>query len=139
MSLFSQFETDKTKEVEGVAVNYAPNDDGTIPTFYVARIGGGNTKYSAAIKRLSKKYKRQIQLDTLPDEQMTEIAMLAFVEGALRGWENIQDQDGKNIEYTIDNAISLFKTLPDLFNDLISQANDIELFKTQSLEKDIKN
>lgn len=139
MSLYSLFATDKTKEVDGVAIQYAQNEDGTIPTFYVARMGGGNTKYSLAIKRLTKKYKRQIQLDNLPEEQMTDIAMHAFVEGVLRGWENIQGKDGKNMEYTANNAISLFKALPDLFNDLVGQANDIELFKSHEMENDIKN
>ncbi|PXY95086.1 hypothetical protein [Frischella perrara] len=139
MSLFEQFETDKTKEQDGVPVEYAPNTDGTIPVFYLARIGGANSKYSLLIKKLTKQYKRQIQLDSLPDEKLMEISIQAFSEGALRGWENIQDRDHKNIPFSVENARNLFKQLPDLFADLISQANDIELFKLAQIEKDTKN
>ena len=39
MSLFDQFETDTAKEIEGVPVKYAPNKDGTVPTFFLSRMG----------------------------------------------------------------------------------------------------
>lgn len=139
MSLFEQFETDKTKEKDGVPIEYAANTDGTIPTFYIARIGGANSKYSLLIKKLTKQYKRQIQFDNLPEERIIDISIRAFAEGALRGWDNIQDREGKQIVFSVENAIALFKALPDLFSDLLSQANDIELFKSAQLEKDIKN
>ena len=83
MSLFEQFETDKTKEQDGVPVEYAPNTDGTIPVFYLARIGGANSKYSLLIKKLTKQYKRQIQLDSLPDEKLMEISIQACVVGKI--------------------------------------------------------
>ncbi|NUF48730.1 MULTISPECIES: hypothetical protein [unclassified Gilliamella] len=139
MSLFEQFETDKTKEKDGVPIEYAANANGTIPTFYIARIGGANSKYSLLIKKMTKQYKRQIQMDTLPEEKLIEISIKAFSEGALRGWDNIQDRKGKNIPFSIENACNLFKQLPDLFTDLISQANDIELYKSVQIEEDIKN
>ncbi|MFQ1018073.1 hypothetical protein [Gilliamella sp. BG7] len=139
MSLFEQFETDKTKEKDGVPVEYVANADGTIPTFYIARIGGANSKYSLLIKKLTKQYKRQIQLDALPEEKLIEISIRAFSEGALRGWDNIQDRKGKNIPFSIENACDLFKQLPDLFADLVSQANDIDLYKSVQIEEDIKN
>ncbi|MWP63110.1 hypothetical protein [Gilliamella sp. Pas-s25] len=139
MSLFEQFETDKTKEQDGVPVEYVANCDGTIPTFYIARIGGANSKYSLLIKKLTKQYKRQIQLDALPEEKLIEISIKAFSEGALRGWDNIQDRKGKNIPFSIENACDLFKQLPDLFADLVSQANDLDLYKSVQIEEDIKN
>lgn len=139
MSLFEQFETDRNKEKDGVPVTYGANKDGTIPTFYLARMGGVNSKYSMLIKKLTKQYKRQIQLDSLPEDKVIEISMQAFVGGVLRGWENIQGRDNKIIPFTSDNAIKLLTKLPDLFNDLIAQASDIDLFKTVELEKDIKN
>ena len=139
MSLFEQFETDRNKEKDGVPVTYGANKDGTIPTFYLARMGSVNSKYSMLIKKLTKQYKRQIQLDSLPEDKVIEISMQAFVGGVLRGWENIQGRDNKIIPFTSDNAIKLLTQLPDLFNDLIAQASDIDLFKMVELEKDIKN
>ncbi|OCG31614.1 hypothetical protein A9G29_06210 [Gilliamella sp. Fer2-1] len=139
MSLFEQFETDKTKEKDGVPVEYPANANGTIPVFYIARVGGANSKYSLLIKKLTKQYKRQIQMDALPEDKLIEISIKAFSEGALRGWDNIQDRKGKNIPFSIENACNLFKQLPDLFADLISQANDIDLFKSMQIEEDIKN
>ena len=42
--LFKQFKTNSTKEVEGVEIEFpeAQNDDGTVPTFVISRMGKSN-------------------------------------------------------------------------------------------------
>ena len=46
MSLSKQFETNKAKEVEGVALQYGENSDGTIPTFWLSRMSRANQQYT---------------------------------------------------------------------------------------------
>ncbi len=46
--LFKQFKTNSAKETEGVEIEFpeAQNDDGTVPTFIISRMGKSNKAYS---------------------------------------------------------------------------------------------
>src|SRR5207342_3524584 len=62
--LHAKFKTDRVKEVEGVAIEFsdAPNDDGSIPTFTISRMGKTNRAYSKALEQATRPYRRQIEL-----------------------------------------------------------------------------
>ncbi|MCX8665983.1 hypothetical protein J3U11_11260 [Gilliamella sp. B2840] len=139
MSLFEQFETDKNKEQEGVAIEYGANKDGTIPTFYIGRIGGSDSAYHLRLKKLCAPFRRQIELDIMQNSKMLELQVQAFTETTLKGWSNVLDRNDSEIQFTKNNAIILFNQLPDLFADLISQSTNIELFKRAEMEENLKN
>ena len=139
MSLFAQFKTDERKEVEGVPVQYAPNGDGTIPTFFLSRMGKTNKKYTKELNRATKPFSRQLQTDTLPPEQAESIFMGVFVKTVLKGWANVRDEDGNELAFTVENATALFKKLPDLYDDLTEQAKSAALFREADIEADAGN
>ena len=139
MSLFEQFETDNAKEIEGVPVKYAPNADGTIPTFYLSRMGKANKKYSKALDKVTKPYARQMQLGTLAEETAEDMFRGVFVKTVLKGWENIRGKDGLELEFTPENAADLFKKLPDLYDDLQEKARSAALFREEINEADAGN
>lgn len=139
MSLFSQFKTDSDKERNGVEITYAANEDGTIPTFIIARAAKSNREWSKEYERQTKPYRRQIELKTFPNEKAEEIALSVFVKIILKGWSNVQDESGNEIPFTQENAIQLFKSLPELYEDLDKQSGDMALFKASAREEEAKN
>jgi hypothetical protein len=139
MSLFDQFETNAEKETEGVEVQYAPNKDGTIPTFTLSRMGKANKKYSKALDKSSKPYARQLQLGTLAEETAESLFMGVFVKTVLKGWANVRGKDGKDLAFTPENALMVLKALPDLYEDLQDKARSAALFREETNEDDVKN
>lgn len=139
MSLFDQFETDADKEAEGVEVEYAPNKDGTVPTFIISRMGKANKKYSKMLDKATKPYARQLQLGTLANETADNLFMGVFVKTVLKGWSNVRGKDGKDMPFTPENATELFKLLPDLYEDLQEKAKSAALFREEVNEADAGN
>ena len=138
-NLFKQFQTDPEKEKDGIEVQYAPNDDGTVPTFRIARRANFNVKYRKALENATRPVRRLIELGSLDPAKDREIMMNVFITAILLGWKDVQDKDGKVIPYNQANALLLFKTLPDLYEDLNEQAGKASLFREESLESDSKN
>ena len=89
MSLYKQFATNSEKEMEGVEVQMteAENEDGSIPTFVVSRMGKSNKRYSKALEAATRPYRRQIELGTMNNDKAEEIFMGVFVDTVLKGWE----------------------------------------------------
>lgn len=138
-SLFKQFKMDAKKESEGIEIQYAPNADKTIPTFRVRRMGPANTAWAKALERASRPYKRQLQLDTLDEATNRRISMQVMLETVLVGWSNVQDADGKELVYSMENAKMIFNALPELYLDICGQAANAALFHDDAQESDAKN
>lgn len=140
MSLFKQFKMDPTKENEGVLITYGPNDDGSIPTFRIARRSGNNQRYAKSLMQESQPYRRMIDLGVLPQATSEKVFRRVFCSSVLLGWENVQDDETKQlIPFNIDNAMHLMQALPDLYDDLVAQSTNIALFRLTEVEDAAKN
>ena len=139
MSLFRTFKTDDEKEKSGVPVTYGPNDDGSVPTFIVRRRGPTNQQYAKQLTRETEPYRRQMELNTLDEMVSRAILMKVFVETVLVGWSNVQDQNNQPIVFSRENALSLFRTLPELYDDLLAQSAKLSLFRSETAEQERKN
>lgn len=136
-SLFDQFETNAAKEANGVEVEFAPNRDGTVPTFIVAATSKANTKYAKALNKATKPYRRN--MDAMADEHAEAIYKDVFVKTVLKGWRNVQDRDGNQISFSVENALALFEKLPRLYDELVQRAGSIELFREAQREDEAGN
>lgn len=146
MSLSKQFETNQAAEVQGVEVTYAPNEDGTVPTFVIARMGKSNKNYMKALEKATRPHRRAIELNILDNETADDIFTGVFAETVLIGWKNIKTSDitgDSNDEgyspYSKINATRLLKRLPDLYDDLQRQASQASTFRDETLEDEAKN
>lgn len=146
MSLSAQFKTDETKESNGVPIRLAPNDDGSVPTFYVSRMGKTNKDYMKALERAIRPVQTRIDRKTLPREESEAILLDVFVKHVLKNWENVEladvtgNADDKGFApYNPANAKKLFDRLPDLYDDLTQQANEAANFRDAELEDSAKN
>lgn len=138
-SLFKQFKMDAAKEESGVLLTYGANDDGSVPSFRVLRRANSNQRYAKTLARESQPYRRLIDLGTLDNYVSDRVFMRVFCTSVLIGWENVQDQNAQPIAFNVDNAITLFTELPELYDDLVAQASKASLFLAASTESDAKN
>jgi hypothetical protein len=108
---------------EGVTANYMGVD------LLIAR--AGNTKFKAAFRRLTKPYKHDIDNSTLSDEISEKLLAEAMAEGVLVGWSGFKS-DGKEVKYSVDNAVDLLMNDPDCMEFVSEFSRDINNY----LEKD---
>lgn len=139
MSLFKNYATDSAKEANGVTVPFGTNDDGTEISFVIARLGGGNKAYAKALEAAQKPYRRQIQLKTMDTELHEKIFRDVFAATIIKGWSNVRDADEKEISFTSKNAAILLEKLPNLYDELFAQSQNLELFRSDTVEEDEKN
>lgn len=97
--------------------------------FKIAR--AGNLVYQEALDRTRKR-----KFSTKAEEE--EATLRAIAEGILKDWEDVEDADGKAIPYSIDNAITVMRENPDLLNDTLKEANDLEGYLREDVEEQAK-
>lgn len=146
MSLSKSFSTDKVKVVSGIRVPVGVNEDKSEVAFYVSRMSKQNPGYTRELDRQTKPYGAQIRTKSLSEKVAEEIGLSVFVNAVLRGWENVllsdvtgDESDKGFAEYNQENAMKLFRRLPELLDHLTEQASDASLFRAEELEQDAKN
>ena len=141
MSLYKQFATNTDKEIEGIEVQMteAENEDGSIPTFVVSRMGKSNKRYSKALEAATRPYRRQIELGTMNNDKAEEIFMGVFVDTVLKGWKNVPDENGAELPFNKQSATKLFKDLPEVYERLQEEAKLSANFRDAALEEEVKN
>lgn len=139
MSLYKAFGTNAELENKGIELAVATNDDGSVVKFFVSRAGKGNKKYQKALETVFKPYRRQMQLGTMSEETASSLMTEIFATTILKGWENVQTEDGKDLPFNKENAVKLLTDLPELYDTLTAAANDVANFRDETLEEDAKN
>lgn len=139
MSIYKQFETDKQRQAQGTPIEMSPNEDGTKPIFFVAHASKANEEWARSFERHSRPYKAQIRLKTMEQRDWEEISRQVFLDAILKGWTDVQDREGKLIEYNRKNAEKLMAELPALYQQLEEESNNLENFKATVQEEDVKN
>lgn len=124
MSLYKQFETSTTLETGGkwFEVNPPNEEDGKKPGFLLARRSSKNTAFSAAMERILRQHKRELDNGSMSPQESRALLVETFVDTVLKDWRNVRGRNGDVLDYTRDNAITLFTDLPDLFDTLNEQA-----------------
>lgn len=135
MSLYDQFTTDTDLEKKGIVLQYGLNSKDKPIGIRVARAGGSNAAYAKRMEFKAKPFRRQIQTETIEKKQLERIVLEVFCETVILGWENVEDAEGNELTYSVENAIKLFTDLPDLFADVQEQAGKAALFRAEVREK----
>lgn len=133
-NLDAMFKTDARYEKEGIDVRYTEET-----VFRIRRYGSShNSKYKKAIKKYLAPYAKQIEKNTIDSKVLDDALMKSFIEGCLVSWEGVEI-DGEKKECTFETALELFKELPDLYEDLLSQAQNMNNFKEQLDEEELED
>lgn len=139
MSLYKQFKTDKNVEKEGIVLNYGKNSKGEDIEIRIARAGGANVQYAKLLEAKTKPYRRQIQNETLDNDVAEKITKEVYAKAVVLGWSGVEDENGKELEFSFENCMKLFDDLPDLWTDIQQQSTKAALFRADILEQDAKN
>lgn len=92
--------------------------------FKIAR--AGNPEYDQALedsgyRRTDDPAKKQRALYT------------AIAEGVLKDWEDVVDNDGQPIPYTVENAVEVLLENPDLVGELLQEANTLSNYRREDV------
>lgn len=139
MSLYKQFKTNENIERDGILLEYGENSKGKPIAIRIARAGGANSQYQKLMEARVKPYRRQIQNETIERALVERLLRQVYAETIVLGWENVEDENGKELAFTVENCVKLFEDLPDLFQDIQEQSQRAALFRQEVLETDSKN
>ncbi len=129
---FSKFKTNEDKETEGVWIDF-----GEGLRLLIAR--SGNVKYRRTLARLTKPHQHAFKSKTIEASVVEDITLKAVAKHILLGWENLQDDDGKDIEYSQSKAEELLREAPDFFEQVLEIAQDRSLYQDQQDKDDLEN
>ena len=140
--LRKMFETDKSVEIEGIVVEYAPGVE-----IKIARAGGGNKKFAKTMSRLAKPHRRAIQTDAIAEETLNHLFIKAYAATIILGWKGLtkdlithKEEDAKvELTFNLENAEALLTEQPNLFTDIQRTADNIALFRAEINEADSGN
>ena len=118
MSLYKQFATDKNVERDGVVLSYGKNSKNKDINIRIARAGGANIRYTKLLEAAIKPYRRQLQNETMDNGVAEDITMRVYAQSVVLGWEGVEDENGNDMDFTVENCMKLFKDLPDLWADI---------------------
>lgn len=143
-SLRNAFKTSPKAEKEGIELELAN------ARLRLARAGGQNTKFNAAMSEAFSKHKRAIDLNIMQDEAAKKILYDIFAVHIVLGWETNVAEDGQPEDWregiegendellpvTAENIVAFFTELPDFFIEVKNTAENVQFYR-QSLVAEI--
>ncbi len=72
-------------------------------------------------------------------EDMEKLARKACAKHVVVDWKNLEDEDGKPIDFSTDKALELFEKYPDFYTIVKDVAGEAELFRQVEDEEAAKN
>ena len=123
MSIYKKYKQNKSLESEGITFQVGD------AKFLVRRYDVKVPEVRAAYEKAIKPYVKKIKANLVEAEEAMDIEREMFVKTCVIGWEDVVNENGESIPFSVSNAIELFKDLPDLYTDLKNYASDRENYK----------
>lgn len=147
MSLRKTFKTDARAEIEGVEIEVGINDHNQKPiTILLSRMSTSNKRYTKELNRVTKPHQSAIQNDAMDNDLARKMLQEVFTDTILLGWGNLPkseltgvETDTELLEFNRENALALFKELPDMYDDWEGRANKAAAFREADREVNAKN
>lgn len=144
MSLRDKLKTSPKAEMEGIFLDLGE------ARIRLARAGGSNKKYAAALTKMYKLNQKAFEHDMISDARATELLLDVFVTTVVLGWETldpktgefvdgVEGPDGKIVSATPENIKSILKDLPDLFTEIREVASNSQWYREKAAEDSVKN
>lgn len=135
VSIFAAYERDTKREEEGVWTKLSA------PGVEVKLRSLSSDFYADTVEKLQKPHLQLIRKRKLPAEVSRQLAIKAVCHGAIVDWKGVYDNDGKEIPFSAQTAYDILgrSSMKDLVEEIIGQAQEIELFKQEEKEDTEKN
>lgn len=134
MAKLSQIKADAEKMKNGVWVNYSEDIKLCIASI-------NSPEYKKARKEALEPHQRRIRSGDITQDQVLNIIKPAIAKHVLVGWKNIQDDNGKTIDYSHEKALGFFND-PEMFdflNFVLEAASEKAAYKRDFVEESVKN
>ena len=131
LNVFNEYATDEKAEVEGTIMEVGE------AKLTIARIG--NKKYSRKLSKLYERNRKALERkDDTADALSDKIMIDVLSETVLLGWEGIDDEKGKPMPYSKDNAVKLLglKDFRKLIMELAGDESEFKLVKEKEVGND---
>jgi Trk K+ transport system NAD-binding subunit len=86
----------------------------------------GNPEYDQALEESG--YRR-----TEDPAKKQRALYTAIAEGVLKDWEDVVDNDGQPIPYSVDNAVEVLLENPDLVGEVLREANTLSNYRREDV------
>lgn len=136
VTLWDVFGTDPQLEKEGVWI-----DLGKYGKFLLARAGGANRSFQAAVEVAMRPHRALIEAGKLDEDLAEQLLIPVFAKTIVRGWEAVRNKPPMKgfLEFNQENAAWLLTELPELFRRLKKEADTIQLFLAHQGEDEAKS
>jgi hypothetical protein len=129
-TLYQAFGTEKQYETEGVTLDFG------VAKFRIRRAGGSNRRFLAALSSKLRPHRRALEAGTMSDETAEDMHKEVYFETVVVDWENVTDREGNQLPYTLENFKKVMRDLPDLWNTLRVEADNMKNFQIAEAEAD---
>lgn len=98
-------------------------------------------EYAEELKKLSREVLRGRPVEQMTEAESTIIMRTAAAKHLLVDWRDLEDDDGRPIKYSVDQALEYFSQpqYADFLKFVIAQANKAENYRTARLSESAKN
>jgi|GEM_PF-4558602 hypothetical protein len=140
MGALRNLATDVDKEVNGIPLIYPETDI----EFTIAR--DTNPAFIAEVRKLTKPHLKKYRADIayvmlVRDGTMDKINQKAAAKHLVKGWKNLQDESGAEIEYSHEKALEILSAqeYADVFRWVMIAANDQSAYALELKADSAKN
>lgn len=133
MSAYKDFRTNKGMEKDGIWLDYGDYK------ILIARAGGANKAFDRCLENKAKPYRRALQNGVLSTDRQEELMLDVYVETVILGWEGVTNDQDQPLEFNKENLRMVLKDLPDLWRDILLQAQQAALFREDIKEAEAGN
>ena len=134
MANINRIKTDLQKETQGVWIDFEVGI-----RLKIAR--ARNPAYRELMRKLTEPHRKNIREGGMEIEELEDLQRQIRAKTILLDWENIEDKDGKTIEYSSKQALEFFYDLElrDFYTFVILQSENMENFKKELVKESEKN
>lgn len=134
MACIDKIKTDLQKETQGVWIDFEVGI-----RLRIAR--ARNPAYRELMRKLTEPYRKTIREGGMEIEELEDLQRQIRAKTILLDWENIEDETGKTIEYSSEQALEFFKDLElrDFYTFVILQSETMDNFKKELVKDSEKN
>jgi len=134
MAKLSAIAVDTQKVVGGVWVEHYLGY-----SFKIARMD--NAEYIKYLKTLIEPHLKEMRAGSFDAEKRLDLTKQAAAKCILVGWKNVEDEAGKPIPYSPENALELFRKpeLVDLYDFIINESTSAARYRQETKKESIKN
>jgi hypothetical protein len=124
MGVYKTFKMDEDVQSTGIVLDYGDGE-----WVKIARAGGTNKEYLKAMERFGRKYRKQIQLDALPEEVARDLFYQIYADTIVLEFNVTDPSTGKPFPPGKESCLKMFRDLPDFFQSVKDSASELALFR----------